>query len=69
MALKSKDMNRVRETVPVAEAAPREELVRINLNVPASTRVRWKVAAATLGGKQRSLSELIVEAVEAHLSK
>lgn len=67
MALKSKDMNKVRETVPVAEVAPKEDAVRINLNVPMSVRARWKAEAATRG--KRSLAEMIIEAVEQSLSK
>lgn len=64
MALKSKSLDRVRPEVPTHEAAPQVELVRINLNVPKATRARWKAAAAQ---SSRSLSEIIVEAVERHL--
>ncbi len=66
MALKSKNLSKVREGVPVADVAPKEELARINLNVPLSVRARWKAEAAR---GQRSLAEMIVEAVETHLSK
>jgi hypothetical protein len=65
MALKSKSLDKVRP-VPVSETALREEVVRINLNVPLSTRARWKAAAAA---KNCSLADLIVEGVNTHLSK
>ncbi len=65
MALTSKKLDQVRSTVPVAEVQ-KENLVRVNLNVPASQRTRWKMAAIA---QNISLGELIAEAVETHLSK
>lgn len=65
MALKSKDLNAVRQTVPVQEVQ-KEELARVNLNVPESVRVKWKIAATE---QKISLSELIIKAMNAHLSK
>jgi hypothetical protein len=44
----------------------KENLVRVNLNVPASQRTRWKMAAIA---RNIPLGELIAEAVETHLSK
>lgn len=66
MALKSKSLDKVRTTVPVSEAAPIEEIVRININVPASTRARWKSYAALQG---RPMTDIIIEAMNTHLSK
>lgn len=65
MALRSKPLERVRDEVPVGIAA-QEQLVRVNLNVPASMRNEWKAQAAKQG---RSLADLIIEAVNTHLSK
>ena len=66
MALKSKSLDKVRTTVPVTETAPVEEIVRININVPASTRARWKSYAALQG---RPMTDIIIEAINTHLSK
>lgn len=60
MALKSKPLDRVREDVPVLK----EKAVRVNLNVPQSVRVAWKVAAAK---QHTDMSSLIVEAMNAYL--
>lgn len=65
MALKSKALADVRPTVPIAEVT-KEDLVRINLNVPESVRTKWKKAALD---RKISLAELIVSAVETNLSK
>jgi hypothetical protein len=65
MALKSKSLDRVRAEIPTQSVAPQPELVRINLNVPKATRARWKMAAVQA---DKSLSEMIVAAMEAHLS-
>lgn len=65
MALKTKSLDKVRDSVPV-EIVSREELVRVNLNVPVSQRQRWKMEAVSRGVP---LSDLIVQAVEVHLSK
>lgn len=59
MALKSKPLDQVRPTVPVAAAA-QEEMVRVNLNVPKSTRTAWKAAALRQG---MTLGELVNEAM------
>lgn len=65
MALTSKKLDQVRPSVPVADVQ-KENLVRVNLNVPESQRARWKMAAIA---RKISLGDLIAEAVEAHLSK
>ena len=65
MALKSKKLDEVRQSVPVAEVQ-KENLVRVNLNVPEAQRARWKVAAIE---RKVSLADLVAQAVEAHLSK
>lgn len=38
-----------------------EEIVRVNLNVPASVRVKWKKLAAD---QNKSMADIIIEAVE-----
>lgn len=65
MALKSKKLDEVRSSIPI-DIVTQEQIVRINLNVPKSTRARWKSEAARQG---RPLAELIIDSVEAHLSK
>lgn len=65
MALKSKKLDAVRSSVPVADVQ-REALVRVNLNVPESQRTKWKMAAIE---RKIPLSDLIIEAVEESLSK
>ena len=65
MALKSKNLDDVRTTVPVREVQ-KEALVRVNLNVPESQRTRWKMAALE---RRIPLADLIIQAVEAMLSK
>ena len=59
MALKSKPLSQVRADVPVADVS-REELARINLNVPLSIRKSWKEAALR---EDMTLSELIIKAM------
>lgn len=59
MALKSKPLDQVRPNVPTAAAA-QDEIVRVNLNVPKSTRTAWKAAALQQGV---TLAELINEAM------
>lgn len=59
MALKSKPLETVRPDVPVAEVT-REDLVRVNLLVPASLRKRWKAAALEA---DTTVTDLIIEAM------
>ena len=65
MALKSKKLDTVRADIPV-DVVTQVDLVRINLNVPKTTRALWKSEAAKQG---KSLSDMIVEAMELSLSK
>ncbi len=69
MALKSKPLSQVRPDVPVADVS-KEDLARINLNVPVSMRKAWKEAALKA---DKTLSELIIDAMSkytnTHLSK
>ena len=65
MALKSKDVEQVRPTVPVAAAA-QGEIVRVNMNVSRAKRDNWKMAAIK---KQMSLSDMIDEAVSKYLAE
>ena len=64
MGLKSKPLEKVRDGVPVSTVT-REETTRININVPLSTRKRWKTAAAQA---DRPLTDIVIEAVERYLS-
>lgn len=64
MALKSKPLEAVRPDVPVHEVA-KEEMVRVNLLVPASVRKQWKAAALAA---DKTLTELILEAMDARLA-
>jgi hypothetical protein len=64
MGLKSKPLDQVRADVPVA-AVMREEVARININVPLSMRKQWKTAAAQAN---RPLTDLIVDAMTAYLN-
>ena len=65
MALTSKKLDQVRSSIPVAEVQ-KENLVRVNLNVPESQRAQWKMAAIN---RKISWGDLIAAAVEAYLSK
>lgn len=65
MGLKSKPLSQVRADVPVADVS-REELARINLNVPVSMRKSWKEAALR---EDTTLSELIIDSMRVRLSK
>lgn len=64
MALKSKPLEAVRPDVPVHEVA-KQEMVRVNLLVPAGVRKQWKAAALA---SDKTLTELIVEAMDARLT-
>ena len=59
MALKSKKLDQVREDVPVQHVI-QEQLVRINLQVPESTRQAWKQRALDAN---KTMTELIIEAM------
>lgn len=65
MALKSKPLEQVRSDVPVHEVS-REDMVRVNLLVPASLRKEWKSAALR---EDKTLTELITESMQARLSQ
>ena len=59
MGLKSKPLSAVRPDVPVADVS-REDLARINLNVPVSLRKAWKEAALR---EDTTLSDLIIKSM------
>ena len=59
MALKSKPLDQVRPDVPTSAAA-QDELVRVNLNVPKTTRTEWKTIALQRG---MTLGDVIIEAM------
>lgn len=63
MALKSKPLEQVRDTVPVSAVA---DMVRVNLEVPKATRTAWRAAALQ---RDMPLSELIREAMRNHLKQ
>ena len=52
MALKSKKLDTVRTDIPV-DVVTQVDLVRINLNVPKTTRALWKSEAAKQGSLYR----------------
>jgi hypothetical protein len=64
MGLKSKPLDRVRPDVPVNDVT-KEDVVRINLNVPDSLRQAWKMAAVK---EKRPLTDLIIEAMSMYLN-
>ncbi len=65
MALTAKKLEQVRANLPINEVQ-KENLVRVNLNVPESQRARWKVAAIE---RKMSLGDMVSEAVEEYLNK
>ncbi|MGQ0600546.1 MAG: hypothetical protein ACT4QE_02475 [Anaerolineales bacterium] len=64
MGLKSKPLDSLRQ-LPLSEVT-KEDLVRINLNVPKGVRKEWKSAALL---HEKTLTDLIVEAMNAYLRK
>lgn len=64
MALKSKPLDQVRADVPL-EMVFKEEIGRININVPITLRKRWKTAAAQAN---RPMTDMIVEAMNIYLN-
>lgn len=64
MGLKSKPLAAVR-TLPLEEVA-KQDLVRINLNVPKHVRQAWKAAALK---HEKTLTELIIESMGSLISK
>ena len=64
VGLKSKPLERVRADVPVLDVT-REEVGRVNINVPLSVRKRWKTAAAQA---DRSMADMIIEAMSIYLN-
>jgi len=65
MALKSKPLEDVRADVPVHEVT-REEIVRVNILVPASVRRAWKAAAAN---SDTTITDMILEAMKNHTNR
>ena len=65
MALTAKNLDKVRQAVPVAEVQKADQ-VRVNINVPEEQRARWKIAAIN---RKLSLGDMIAEAVEEYLNK
>lgn len=63
MALKSKSLDAVRENVPTDQVT-REEMVRVNINVPYSLRKSWHQRALDL---DTTVTELITEAMAKHM--
>ena len=61
MALKSKPVEQVRADVPVIQG----DIVRVNINLPASVRKAWKQAALD---NDTDVTTLIVDAMTKHLA-
>ena len=64
MGLKSKPLSAVRADVPVHDVT-KENVVRININVPESMRQQWKIAAVHA---KKPLSDMIIEAMSIYLN-
>ncbi len=65
MALKSKPLEAVRPDVPVHQVQA-QEMVRVNILVPAATRKKWKQAALDQGV---TVTEMIMRAMQSHIEK
>jgi len=65
MALKSKPLEDVRADVPIHEVS-REEMVRVNILVPASTRKAWKTAGLRV---DKTVTDMIVEAMTDYIGR
>jgi len=63
VGLKSKPLEKVRGDVPVLDVI-REDVGRVNINVPLSMRKRWKAAAVQA---ERPMSDMIIEAMNIYL--
>lgn len=59
--IKSKPLDRVRADVPLIK----EPQVRVNLSVPESVRVEWKIAAAK---RRMDVNEMIMQVMHEHLN-
>jgi hypothetical protein len=59
--MKSKPLDQVRSDVPIVK----EEIVRVNINVPESVRQAWKIAAVK---SKKPMTELIIDAMSAYLN-
>lgn len=65
MAIKSKPLETVRESVPV-HLVTRDDIVRVNILVPASTRKAWKAAGLQV---DKTVTDMIVEAMKDYVSR
>ena len=63
MALTSKSLDQVRADVPTSAVV---QLVRVNLNVPESTRTAWKMLALQ---RKLTLQDLVVEAMSKYAAE
>ena len=64
MGRKSKPLDQVRASVPVHEVT-REDVVRININVPESLRQQWKIASVKA---KKPMTDMIIEAMSIYLN-
>lgn len=60
--MKSKPLDQVRADVPLIK----EPQVRVNLSVPESVRVAWKIEAAK---RRIDVNALVMEVMDKHLNK
>jgi len=71
MALKSKDLAKVRDDVPEVpmpvKAGTDKDQVRVNILVEEATRLRWRSEALRL--TRGNVKEMIVAAVEEYIKK
>jgi hypothetical protein len=63
MGLKSKPLSAVRSDVPVEEVT-KDKVVRFNMNLPESLRVKWKIEAAQ---RKTDVATMIIEAMSIYL--
>ena len=65
MAIVSKPLDEVRENVPV-HLVNRQDLVRVNIVVPANVRKDWKSAALRI---DKTVTEMIFEAMNDYVAR
>lgn len=65
MAIKSKPLEEVRGSVPV-HLVTRDDMVRVNLLVPAKVRKAWKAAGLQV---DKTVTDMIVEAMGDYVQK
>jgi hypothetical protein len=65
MAITAKPINQVRESLPV-HLVTRDDMVRVNILVPARIRQEWKVAVAKEG---RTVTDVLIALMNDHVAR